>query len=170
MVVDHVDVWSPLLSLMGGNQFFVSAAEGFVFVSGLVVGLVYHGIIARRGLFAAMWRALWRAAKLYLLTVVTSVGFVYLSAGLALPWAAGLELPADALRAVTLEKIFYITDVLVLYTILVATTPLVFTALSYGRPWLAIIPSVGLWEFISSGISPCPGRPKGTSTKSRPGN
>ncbi len=145
MVVDHVDVWSPLLMLTGGNHFFVSAAEGFVFVSGLVMGLVYRRIIARRGLLAATGKALGRAAKLYLLTVVTSVGFMYLSAGLALPWAAGLDLPEDALRAIRLEKAFYLTDVLVLYTILVAIAPLVFAALSHGRPWLAIGVSVGLW-------------------------
>ena len=41
MVVDHIGSSSYLYVVTGGNIFFVSAAEAFVFISGMIVGLVY---------------------------------------------------------------------------------------------------------------------------------
>src|SRR4051794_8322784 len=41
MVVDHIGGVSWFHLLSGGNRFFVSAAEVFVFISGLMVGLIY---------------------------------------------------------------------------------------------------------------------------------
>src|SRR5438874_1921460 len=41
MVVDHFGGKSWLTLLTGGNEFLVSAAEGFVFLSGFVMGMVY---------------------------------------------------------------------------------------------------------------------------------
>jgi len=41
MVVDHVggrESWLYLLT--GGNRFYVSAAEGFVFLAGLISGII----------------------------------------------------------------------------------------------------------------------------------
>ena len=40
MAVDHLDAPTYLYFLTGGNRFFTSAAEGFLFISGLVMGLV----------------------------------------------------------------------------------------------------------------------------------
>src|SRR5581483_5784853 len=37
MIVDHIGGASWLYALTGGNRFFTSAAEGFIFISGLVV-------------------------------------------------------------------------------------------------------------------------------------
>src|SRR5947209_1151934 len=88
MVVDHVGGDSWLYAFTGGNRFFVSAAEGFVFIAGAVVGIV-HGDIARtRGPRAAAAKLLHRAWLLYVLAVwlaIASAG----AAGLAgLPRAA----------------------------------------------------------------------------------
>src|SRR5919205_1462897 len=49
MVVDHFGGRSLLTFLTGGNEFLVSAAEGFVFLSGFVMGMVYGGRIERVG-------------------------------------------------------------------------------------------------------------------------
>src|SRR5262249_18106995 len=47
MVADHLGGEpSWLYSITGGNKFLFSAAEGFVFISGLVMGIVYAGMIA----------------------------------------------------------------------------------------------------------------------------
>src|ERR687884_1394995 len=58
MVVDHFGGRSFLTFLTGGNEFLVSAAEGFVFLSGFVMGMVYGGG-ARQGGWMAVgeWRA-----------------------------------------------------------------------------------------------------------------
>ena len=50
MIVDHVAGSSWMYALTGGNRFYTSAAEGFVFVSGLVAGRAYTRFIARDGL------------------------------------------------------------------------------------------------------------------------
>ena len=45
MIADHVGGGAWLAPLTGGNRFLVSAAEAFVFISGLVMGIVYSGIM-----------------------------------------------------------------------------------------------------------------------------
>ena len=72
MVVDHFGGSSWLYLITGGNGFFVSGAEAFIFISGLVVGMVYGGIALKAGLRAAQTKALQRAWTLYKLTVVLS--------------------------------------------------------------------------------------------------
>src|SRR5437870_1965325 len=61
MTVDHLDAPTWLYVMTGGNRFFVSAAEGFLFISGLVMGIVYRPIVAREGLGAAALKATKRA-------------------------------------------------------------------------------------------------------------
>src|SRR5258707_6673504 len=41
MVVDHFGGDSWLYAITGGNRFYVSAAEGFIFISGFVMGQAY---------------------------------------------------------------------------------------------------------------------------------
>src|SRR3954466_733315 len=80
MIIDHVggkDSW--LYAISGGDRFFVSAAEGFVAISGLVMGIVYAGVIARQGLWAALAKAAKRAGTLYALTVGLSLAFAAVS-------------------------------------------------------------------------------------------
>ena len=54
MIVDHVRGASPLYLLTGSNRFFVSAAEGFILLSGLMAGFIYRRVVARDGLAAAV--------------------------------------------------------------------------------------------------------------------
>src|SRR5215218_9537606 len=54
MIVDHVGGTSWLYALTGGNRGPVTAAEGFVFLSGLVLGIVSRRRVSRDGLRAAV--------------------------------------------------------------------------------------------------------------------
>src|SRR5205823_4722211 len=92
MTVDHLDAPTWLYVFTGGNRFFVSAAEGFLFISGLVMGVVYRPILEKSGLWAAAAKALRRAALLYGVTVMATLGFMWLSSRLGLPWAAAVDL------------------------------------------------------------------------------
>src|SRR4051794_13575904 len=122
MVIDHVggkDSW--LYAISGGDRFFVSAAEGFVFISGLVMGIVYAGVLARQGVRAAFRKGMKRVATLYGLTVGLSLAFAAFSSLLNLSWAptiAGDDLPDFVMNVLTLHRGFYLTDVLLLYTLL----------------------------------------------------
>jgi hypothetical protein len=147
MTVDHLDVPTWLYWFTGGNRFFVSAAEGFVFISGLVMGMVYRPLVEREGLKHAMQKALKRAAFLYLMTAGATLGFMWLSSRLGLPWAAGIDLREAAPRAFMLLRTFYLTDVLMLYTFLVGVAPLAFWLMHRGLTWLLLGASWGAWAY-----------------------
>src|SRR5438309_616631 len=70
MVIDHVGGdRSWLYALTGGDRFYVSAAEAFVFLAGIVAGTVYGPRAVRHGGAAAL-RLLRRAGVIYLWTVL----------------------------------------------------------------------------------------------------
>ncbi|MEW5717934.1 MAG: OpgC domain-containing protein, partial [Chloroflexota bacterium] len=92
MIVDHFGGASWLYLLTGNNAFYVSGAEAFVFISGLVVGMVYGGIAREQGLRIAQIKSLRRTLTLYKLTVFLTLSFSLLSRWLALPWADDLRI------------------------------------------------------------------------------
>ena len=145
MTVDHLDAPTWLYVFTGGNRFFVSAAEGFLFISGLVMGIVYRPIAETRGLPTAAVKALRRALFLYLVTVAATLGFMWLSGRLGLPWATGVDLRDDWPRVLVLRRTFYLTDVLMLYTFLVGLAPLAFVMLRRGLTPLLLALSWGVW-------------------------
>jgi enterochelin esterase-like enzyme len=148
MIVDHVGGPSWLYALTGGNRFFTSAAEGFVFISGLVVGLVYRGLIETEGLGPALRRVLERAAQLYLVAVGLTLTFLPLSEMLGLPWSQGVDLSDPAALVVgilTLHRTYYVVDIPLLYALLLAVTPLALVLLSQGYTALLLGLSWTLW-------------------------
>src|SRR5512135_3375076 len=92
MVVDHFGGSSWLYLVTGGNNFFVSGAEAFIFISGLVVGMVYGAIALKQGIRAAQIKALQRAWTLYKLAVVLTLLFAAFSVTFGLEWAKDLNI------------------------------------------------------------------------------
>lgn len=137
MVANHLGGEpSMLYAVTGGNHFLFSAAEGFVFISGLVMGIVYARRIAGSGIGEAMWRMLRRTGSLYFLTVTLGFGFATLSYWTQMPWVDGVRVmdPIETIiERVTLHRAFYLTDVLLLYTLLVGVAPVVFLLLHHKR-------------------------------------
>ncbi len=123
MVTDHVGGdKSWLYTLTGGNHFWTSAAEGFVFISGLVMGIVYPAVIARQGLGTALLKVLKRAGTLYALTVLLTLITAALAYRLQVHWApqvTAATLPDFVIGVLTLHRAYYLTDVLLMYTLLV---------------------------------------------------
>ncbi len=76
MVVDHVGGESLLTRLSGNNAFLVSAAEGFVFISGLLMGIVYGGRMTKLGLRAGMEGVLRRVGRLHITIALLTFTFV----------------------------------------------------------------------------------------------
>src|SRR5258708_12496321 len=58
MVVDHFGGDSWLYAITGGNRFYVSAAEGFIFISGFLMVQAYRSTPDRSGLPPPMPEAL----------------------------------------------------------------------------------------------------------------
>jgi enterochelin esterase-like enzyme len=157
MLVDHLGGYSWLYFVTGGNQFFVSAAEGFVCLSGLVMGLVYARLIEREGLWSATRRALRRAATLYLWAIALAVGFQAVSALAGASWAEPFDgvgdLWAFALGVATLRIGAYLADVLMLYALLVLAAPAALALLARGRGDVVVGVSIGLWGLHQFGLT-----------------
>jgi len=151
MVTDHIGgERSWLYMITGGDAFFVSAAEVFVFISGLLMGIIYAGVIARQGLGAALMKSLQRAWTLYLMTVTLTLTFMILSAQLGLGWDSEMTgaIWSDLLVSVlTFHRTFYLTDILLLYTLLVLAAVPVLVLLVHTRTALVLAGSWGLWLF-----------------------
>ncbi len=149
MVADHLGGepnW--LYALTGGNHFLFSAAEAFVFISGLVMGIVYMRVIARHGIADAIWKAFRRAGSLYFLTVTLGFGFATLSYWTNMPWVDGVRVIDPLNRIIerlTLHRAFYLTDVLLMYTLLVGVAPFVFLLLHRGRTLPVLAGSWIMW-------------------------
>jgi hypothetical protein len=107
--------------ITGGNAFVVSGAEAFIFISGLVVGMVYGAIALKQGVWAAQKKALERAWTLYRLTVVLTLLFAAFSLYGGLDWAKELQIGNPwifALNIATLRQTMYLTDIPLMYTLL----------------------------------------------------
>jgi hypothetical protein len=148
MVVDHIGGYSPLRELTGGNLFFVSAAEGFVFISGLLLGTIYRRIIEREGFRSALFKALRRARTLYLLTFVLTVSLAYITWWIGAPWTATQEIANPlrfALNVLMMRNSYLFTDVLTLYTLLIIGAPLALGLLYRRWTWALLVGSWLLW-------------------------
>lgn len=151
MVVDHFGGDSWLYAITGGNRFYVSAAEGFIFISGFVMGQAYRAKRDRSGLPAAMAEALRRARTLYLATVTLTIIFslLYLYTDIALWTGRDFGLGIDSLQeivvsALTLHYTYHGTDILAMYTLLLLVAPLVLLLLSMGE-WYWVLGISWLW-------------------------
>lgn len=149
MIVDHVGgrrSWLYLLT--GGNRFYVSAAEGFVFLSGLVMGLVYAGVVAEEGLEGALVKVLRRSCLLYCLSVALTLSFAGLSFALGLPWAPQLgrgQFSSAVVGVLTLHRAYYLTDVILLYALLVPAGGVALALIVQGDTRWVILGSWLLW-------------------------
>ncbi|MGE3268012.1 MAG: OpgC domain-containing protein, partial [Chloroflexota bacterium] len=143
---------SWLYALTGGNTGPVTAAEGFVFLSGLVLGMVSRRRVVRDGLRAAIWATVLRARTLYLLSVVLTLAFVGLTVGTNLAlWVDRALLddipswPALIGSILAFRFTWNGTDILVLYTLLLSAAPLAILLLARGHAWHLLGLSWTLW-------------------------
>ena len=149
MVADHMGgERSWLYAITGGDAFFVSAAEVFVFISGLLMGIIYAGVIARQGLGAALMKSLQRAWSLYVMTVSLTLTFMILSTQLNMGWGPGTTENhwSDLILSVLmLHRTFHLTDILLLYTFLVLAAVPVLVLLVHAQTTYVLAGSWGLW-------------------------
>ncbi|MEI6665793.1 MAG: OpgC domain-containing protein, partial [Chloroflexota bacterium] len=149
MVVDHVGgEQSWLYWVTGGGKLWVSAAELFVLIAGLTMGIVYGAMATKLGIGPAVKKALGRAWRMYLVMVALTFSFVALSIVLGLPWAPALTwatLPVWALQVATLQRTFFLVDIPFMYTVLIALAAPVLLALWKGWTLPLLAASWALW-------------------------
>lgn len=150
MTIDHIGgETSWLYVLTGGDRFVVSAAEGFVLLSGFAMGMVYDRVIAKGGLRAMVGKVLGRTWVLYVATVLLTILFASASTALGTPWADDAT-PAKsrvdfAFSVLTFHRTYSLVDVLVLYTLLVLTAGPTLALLARGFTLPVLVASWTAW-------------------------
>jgi hypothetical protein len=148
MVVQHVGGISFLSFAFGAGAFDVSAAEVFVFLSGLVTARAALKTAHRAGTRTAAVHLLKRAGRLYVLTVGLTLLTLPLLELIPLPWAQGLDLGqpmALVVSVLTLHQTGYVVDIPLMYTLLVALAAVVVPLLHAGHTRPVLLASFGLW-------------------------
>jgi len=153
MVVDHVGGESSWLYwLTGGNRLVVSAAECFVLLSGVSMGMVHHVTIRTHGVRAMFGRVFGRAWLLYAVTVVLTIAFAAISTALGDPYIDTLT-PAKsradfAFSVITFHRTYSLTDVLVLYTLLVIMAGPLLWLIARGHSGPVLTASIATWAIF----------------------
>lgn len=144
---------------------YVSAAEGFVLLSGVMCGLVYgrYARISARMLYERTWRRAWTIYRYHvavLLLLLVAVSLTRLMPGdLDVYYARSklwlfVENPAaGAGLSVLLLLLPSSIGILGLYVVYMALSPFVLTLFERGRAGLVFVASVLLWLFAQLGGS-----------------
>jgi len=158
MTVDHLDsVLKPVTYQTFG---FVSAAEGFVFLSGLVGGIVFTRRVDKYGLVTTKKNMLSRAWQIHqyqiVLLIFTIVLLLNIDSFRAF-WYSRLHLLTDApwLGLALGSTLLYqpvLLDILPIYSIFLLAAPFVLTQILNGRALWVVFISVGLWALGTKGI------------------
>lgn len=160
IAIDHVG--GPLRNLTWQTFGFVSAAEGFIFLSGFVSGLVY-GRVDASGALVRHRAAYRRSLTIYLHHV--AVLLLVLALAWAVPafgarWQSWLGLPYESVpRTLLLQMLLvgtpHFMGVLPLYVLFLAATPVTVWLARTGRARWALGLSVLAWAAVQVGA---PGR------------
>jgi hypothetical protein len=142
MVVDHAagQRSSPIFALTGNGPWPITGAHGFVMLSGVVMGLLYAGVIRKEGERGAMKKLAGRAFKLYLVAV--SLGLFDIAWSL-MPWSHGQTTLGAVLNVLSLSA--GSDDLMTFYFLLVILAAPVLLAL-HRKLWpLALALSIAVW-------------------------
>jgi len=151
IVVDHIN-WGPSLYhlLSGGGVLWVSPAEGFFAISGMLVGYIYGPRLKKS--FKSATKKLWkRAWLLYSLSIVFTLVYTTItlySHSSALPpiWQRdGVSFIYNVLLA---RYSYGWTDFLPRYAVFMFVAPFVLWFITRGKAWIVATVSVAVWALF----------------------
>jgi len=157
MAIDHASLFS--LPVYEGLGFF-SAAQGFIFLSGIVVGLVY-GKYAESGFREELWKkAKSRARKIYLshlLIYLFILSLSVLSSSHAMRWKQLVPLISDdPVKALVLgTALLYqprLLDILPMYFLFVLVSPAVLFYFKSSKEKYVLLGSLFIWGAAQLGV------------------
>ena len=155
ILIDHIELYPNLFSFFTGEgRLYASAAEGFFFLSGMVVGLVYRRRLERgfKFIFKRLWR---RAAELYALSVAltllfTAAAVAFKQTGIKYGLPAVINWPHIIYQSVILHYSFGWADFLSRFAILTFLAPFAIYLLKRGDIRLLASMSLLAWFFRGS--------------------
>ncbi len=149
IIIDHLSRWPSILSVISGKALlWVTAAEGFVAISGLLVGYVRGYKNKELPIKDIASKMLRRAGLLYLWSVIGSIAYT------AIIWYVPLVggapgLPIDRgdwftliYQIVTLQYTYVWVHFLTLYAIFLAFSPIAIWFLRRGQAWIVAMLSI----------------------------
>lgn len=150
IIVDHLRSFPSLLEIFTGRgELWISAAEGFFFVSGLLVGRLRLAD-AKKDFKIARHKLLKRAGQLYVVSVILTLFFTTTSRLLDYYPSVSLGVSNDpawlmVVKTLTLQYSYGLADMLPLYVLfLLASIPALWLVVR-GKAWLVVLISVSLW-------------------------
>jgi hypothetical protein len=156
IIIDHLQRWPGISDwLTGQGRLWVSAAEGFILISGIMIGLIRCYKDSSLPIIVVAKKLWTRAFILYVWSIITSA----LILGLTMVWKVeyspfppgtdSINNPGDffgaLLQFINLSAVFGWANFLVLYAVFLAFSPLAILLLRRGQ-WLVLLSaSVFIW-------------------------
>jgi hypothetical protein len=158
ILINHIELYpSGFDYFTGRGRLLVSAAEGFFFMSGLLVGLVYRRKIVNgmRYIFKKMWT---RAAELYFGSVILTLLFTAAAVFFNHPnikdgLMSVINWPHIVKETMLMRYGFGWADFLDRFAILTFLAPFGFYLITKGKWWLLMAISLIAWAFRGNGFT-----------------
>jgi hypothetical protein len=151
IMIDHLRyAVNPLYLVSGRQSLWVTAAEGFVLISGFLVGMLRGDEARGVGWAAASRHVVRRAGVLALWCALLTIAFRAISELTGYwPDVPNADAPGSlvdyALGAVVLRRTYGDHNLLAAYALFLAASPLALVALLHGFTWLVLVASGVLW-------------------------
>lgn len=152
IIIDHLWRWPNLFSLISGRgELWASAAEGFVIISGLLVGYIRGYKNRTQPLGVVSKKLIIRGVMLYAWMIITSLALV--GASWLLSFKGNMAYvpiqPGDWQTLITsilrTDYVHTLTHFLYLYAIFLVVSPLAIWMLRQGKAWGVALISALLW-------------------------
>lgn len=162
VVIDHLAYWPNGLDwLSARGELFVSAAEGFFLISGIVLGIVRGRKLLDKPFRVPAWLLIKRGLQLYITYIVLALLFTFVgwnfmtNPGLKLGIApTDTSLLALVWDTVTFKYLYGWADYLRLYTIFLFISPLVLWLLRKQKWWVVLAASIAVWAIAPMAAYP----------------
>lgn len=154
IIVDHLWRWPNLFQYASGRgELWASAAEGFIIISGLLVGYVRGRKSLKKPLSEVSKKLVLRGIMLYIWVIITTI--ILVVASWYLPFASNIAfVPYDKgdllgllSGTVTLQFAHSLTHFLYLYAIFLVVAPVFVWLFRRGMWWLGVLLSMVGWAY-----------------------
>jgi len=154
MYIDHMSKYlgnNAFYYLNGFGTLWISAAEGFIFIAGYLIGAIYLKKL-KKGNYINVFKALWKKGlNLYVLSSFLIVLFAF--------WAMAIgdyyhieglsrfrDLPMIIMKAFSFRYFYGWATILSLYSIFMIIAPFILLLIKKKLTWLALLLSSLIWS------------------------
>ncbi len=153
ILLDHLAYYpSGLDALTGRGLLYVSSAEGFFLISGIVLGIVRGRKLIKQPISVATKKLVYRSVQLYVTSVILTLIFTFI--GWLFIGNPGLKYgildPSTPLwsilwQAITMQYTYGWADFLRYYALFIIVTPIALWLLRKGYWYIVTLCSAGIW-------------------------